>query len=46
MKLITPKAEVHANPSLLLIGSDDGDRNEIGKKAVVARLKLISHFVM
>ena len=36
MKLITLKAEVHANSNLfsrhVLIGSDDGDRNEIDKK--------------
>ena len=38
LKLITLKTEVHANSNLfsrhVLIGSDNGDRNEIGKKEI------------
>ena len=38
LKLITLKAEMHANSNLfsrhVLIGNDDGDLNEIGKKEI------------
>ena len=38
MKLITLKAEVHANSNFfsrhVVIGSDDGDRNKIAKKVI------------